>query len=198
MTTEPISPRPSTEIILVRHAPALTEGRIAGRRDVSITEFDNDQARKIASEIAPVDQLVASPARRCIETARLLIGDMEPLCEAGLWEQDFGEWEGLPFTELPNIGTLSADELAQHRPPGGESFEDVCLRVHPVILGLAKGNARRIAVVAHAGSIRAALSVALGSGPGAALGFEIAPLSRTMIRAMADGTFAIGYVNRIT
>lgn len=198
MTTETATSQPSTEIILVRHAPALTQGRVTGRRDVGIADFDAELIRNAAAEITPIDHLVASPALRCLETARRLMGDKQPQCEAGLLEQDFGDWEGLCYTQLPNIGTLSADELARHCPPGGESFADVCLRVRPVIENLASRGGRRICAVAHAGSIRAALAVALGVSPGVALGFEIAPLSRTMIRAMADGTFAVGYVNRTT
>ncbi len=198
MTTEAAAPQPSREIILLRHAPALTQGRVTGRRDVAIADIDEDKIRKLASKIAPIDHLVTSPARRCVETAQRLIKHMEPHCEAGLWEQDFGEWEGLLSAQVPDIGTLSADALARYCPPGGESFAEVCVRVRSVIQALASGKARRIAVIAHAGSIRAALAVALGVDPGVALKFEVAPLSRTKIRAMADGTFAIAYINRIT
>ena len=196
MSEKTVPPQPCAEIVLLRHAPALTQGRVTGRRDVAIAAIDEDQIRRLALEIAPIDHLISSPARRCLETARRLIGHMEPKCEACLWEQDFGDWEGLCYTQLPDIGTLRADDLAHHCPPRGESFADVCVRVRPVICGLANGVGRRIAVIAHAGSNRAALAVALGISPGAALGFEIAPLSHTMIRAMADGSFAVAYVNR--
>lgn len=106
-----------------------------------------------------------------------------------LWEQDFGAWEGLPSADLPDLGPLSRRELARHRPPGGESFADVCARVEPAMRALA-GQGGRVGILAHAGTVRAALALALGD-IGAALAFEIAPLSVTHLTLWPEGTITI-------
>ena len=84
------------------------------------------------------------------------------------------------------------EELAAHVPPGGESFAGLCARIAPVLQDLAAGDT--IAIVAHAGIVRAALALALGSAP-AALAFDVTPLSVTRLRALAGGGWAILSVN---
>ena len=109
-----------------------------------------------------------------------------------LWEQDFGAWEGRRFEDLPDIGALSAAALAAHRPPGGESFDDLCARVAPVLAEV--GTAGRVAVVAHAGVVRASLALALGA-TAPALAFEVAPLSLTRLRRLGGGDWAVCATN---
>src|SRR5690606_38603962 len=103
-------------------------------------------------------------------------------------------WEGLEYQALPDLGTLSAGDLALHCPPGGESFADLCDRVVPALNAAVEPGAT--AIVAHAGTIRAALAAAIGH-PGAALAFEIAPLSATALIALPGGGFSVAYVNRV-
>ena len=51
-----------------------------------------------------------------------------------------------------------------------------------------------VAVVAHAGVVRAALALALEDVPGA-LAFEVDHLSMTRLRCLADGAFSVISVN---
>ena len=112
--------------------------------------------------------------------------------DARLWEQDFGAWEGMAFDALPDLGDLSRDALAGHRPPQGESFADLCARVTPALQDIAQTGDS--VIVAHAGVIRAALALALDTIPGA-LAFEIAPLSLTELRFLPGYGWSIGSVN---
>jgi broad specificity phosphatase PhoE len=67
-------------------------------------------------------------------------------------------------------------------PPGGESFAAVADRVERAVDRLTAAHAGRdIVAVAHGGSIRAALGVALGLAPDRALGFVIDNCSLTRI-----------------
>ncbi|ETD81925.1 histidine phosphatase family protein [Rhodobacter capsulatus] len=184
----------TTELWLIRHAPARHEGRLAGRRDVPC---DLPGEGVLASLRAAVGMasLVCSPAARCQQTAAALWPGVEPRLDARLWEQDFGAWENRPFAELPDIGLMPLAEVATHRPPGGESYAEQCARVAPVLRELA-GQGGRIAVVAHAGVVRAALSLALGSVP-AGLAFQVAPLSVTRLVAVPGGLWSIAGVNRV-
>lgn len=184
-----------TEIMLIRHAPALTEGRIAGRRDVAADCSDALAFAALRGAVGAVDHWRISPARRCVQTAAVLWPDLASLQDARLWEQDFGGWEGVPFAELPDLGVLSAAALAAHRPPQGESFLDVHARVVPALQEV-RALCGRVVIVAHAGVIRAALGWALGAAE-LGLAFQIAPLSLTTIVALPGGAFSIAGVNRM-
>ena len=116
------------------------------------------------------------------------------------WEQDFGEWEGLAYKDVPNIGELTPIALAEHCPPGGESFKDVCSRVHPALLdAVAQADGNRVAIVAHAGVVRAAIALALNApkhdAPALALSFDVQPLSLTVLRVLAPHTISIACTN---
>ncbi|MDZ4311117.1 MAG: histidine phosphatase family protein [Cypionkella sp.] len=184
-----------TEILLIRHAPALTEGRMAGRRDVAADCSDAFAFAALRGAVGASDHCRISPARRCVQTAAALWPDVAPTPDARLWEQDFGAWEGVPFADLPDLGLLSTAELAAHRPPQGESFLDVYARVMPVLQEV-RALGGRVAIVAHAGVIRAALGLALGAAE-SGLAFQVAPLSLTTIVALPGGAFSIAGVNRM-
>lgn len=187
-----MAPGAVTELLMIRHAPVVADGRLAGRRDVA-ADFSGVSVAGLAAEIAGA-ALVASPARRCLETAAALCPGLTPETDPRLWEQDFGAWEGLPFAELPDLGPLAGAALAAHRPPRGESFADLCTRVRPSLEALA-ARGGRVAVVAHAGVVRAALARVMGD-VGGALAFQVAPLSLTRIIA-GPGGWSIACVNRV-
>lgn len=185
----------TTELHLIRHAPAITEGRMAGRRDVAADCSDALAFAALRGALGAVDRKVISPALRCVQTAAQLWPDAAPAQDARLWEQDFGAWEGMPFSDLPDLGALSAADLAAHRPPLGESFVDLYDRVTPALQDLA-AHGGKVAIVAHAGVIRAALGLALGQAA-QGLAFQIAPLSLTSIIAVPGGGWSISGVNRM-
>ena len=184
----------STELLLIRHAPSLTSGCLAGRSDVPADCSDARALAALRAAIGSVNHRVMSPARRCMETAAALWPDMAaPETDACLWEQDFGDWEGMATAGLPDLGTLAPDALAILRPPGGESFSDLCGRAAPALEALA-ARAGRVAVVAHSGLVRAALALALGTRNGA-LAFQVAPLSLTRLTRFHGMGWSIDCVN---
>lgn len=185
-----MAPPPVHDLLLIRHAPALNEGRLAGRRDVPADVGDRDAIARLRAMLGPVDGVVASPALRCRQTARALFPDTALTLDPRLWEQDFGAWEGLPFADMPDLGAMTPADLAAHAPPGGESFADVCARVGPALRAIPG----RTAIIAHAGTVRAGLAMAIGHVP-AALVFSIDPLSVTRLMLCGD-SWAIGHVNK--
>lgn len=186
---------------LLRHAPVAGVRGPLGRRDADADGAQLarlrdlmlgwEQAGRGPVPLAGYDRIVHSPARRCVQTLAALAPcpttprDAEP----ALWEQDFGAWEGRDFAALPDLGRLDLDDLAAHCPPGGESFNDLCARVWPV-LGRLSG---RVLVVAHAGTVRAALARVVGA---AALSFAVAPLSISRMIRTEGGDWAVDHVNR--
>lgn len=187
----------NNELVLIRHAPAATNGCLAGRRDVGIEPVAPAIVDRLRNVFRQHDiALVSSPAIRCRETSAMICPGITPALEEDLWEQNFGNWEGLPFAELPDLGELSGEALANHRPPEGESFEDLCTRVQPVFSRLSldiHGSEKSRVVVAHSGVIRGALAMVTGAS--ASFRFEIAHLSITRLRCLPDGSFSVILVN---
>ncbi|SFG84667.1 alpha-ribazole phosphatase [Palleronia marisminoris] len=180
-------PRP--DLLFIRHAAVTDPTRLWGRSEVD-TVPDPASIAAMRAMLGEVATVVSSPARRCTRTARALFPEADVAEDPRLWEQDFGCHDGAPLADLPDLGPLTGDALAAHRWEGGESFAELCARVAPVLAPLAAEGP--VAVIAHAGTIRAALATV--TGPGAALAFEIAPLSLTRMTAYTGG-FAIGCVN---
>ena len=181
---------------LVRHAaPQVPAGTCYGALDVAADEAATQQAALALAQALPVGvALHSSPLQRCARLAAALCAlraDLSFTTDSRLREMDFGAWEGRALSELPDLGPLSPDELARHAPPGGESFAVVCARIAPALRALPAG---RSLVVAHAGTVRAALALALGAVP-PALAFEVAPLSATSVRLFAGGA-SVSFVNR--
>lgn len=191
-----VSPPPS-RLLLIRHAPSLAGGRLAGRLDVAaqlpptLAPMLAAARTHIASLLPGPAQLLSSPALRCRQTAEALFPGAGFTQDARLWEQDFGAWEGQDATTLPNLGPLSRAGLAAHCPPGGESFLNVCHRVFPALEETAAQGPSII--ITHAGVIRAAIGRALEDAA-QGLAFEINPLSATLLTASGSG-WSIGFVN---
>ena len=193
----------ATKILFLRHAPIRDAGRLHGRSDADAdcTTVTPQSGFTLAGQ--GIDHIVTSPARRCVQTVHALWpeGLQSDAAKPGistdprLWEQDFGDWEGRPHTALPDLGPMPGDTLARHAPPNGESFMDVCARVRPALAGMVAGHGgQTLFVCAHAGSIRAALAVALGLSGGQALKFQIAPLSLTVLTHFEDDLWAAAQV----
>ena len=111
-------------------------------------------------------------------------------------EQDFGAWIGHRHDDLAAAGGAAYAQFwrdpARSIPPGGESFADQVARVRRGLDRIDPGSA---ILVVHSGTIRAALGIALGIEPRAALRFVIDPLSLTRIDRL-DGTWRVMGVNQ--
>lgn len=184
-------------LLLVRHARSTTPGLLAGQSDVAAVlppAAALAQARHCLARLGESlpTRVFTSPALRCRQTAQALLPDVPLTEDTRLWEQNFGAWEGREAASLPDLGPLSRAALAAHRPPGGESFLDLAARAVPALQDIAAGGSALI--VAHAGTVRAALGLALGD-VAQALVFEVAPFSATLLRTLPGGDWSIGFVN---
>lgn len=190
---KPVAP-PRPELVLIRHAPVADPGRLYGRTDVEAA-LETKAVARLKDRLTSIARVISSPARRCRQTAEALFGPCEQ--DARLWEQDFGAHDGMAFDALPDIGVLDSRALAAHRSPGGESFDDLCARVFPALIEHGRQAAAHgpVALVVHAGVIRAALGFVTGHGPGG-LAFEVAHLSVTRLRCGPDGPLSVIEVNR--
>lgn len=165
---------------LVRHAPvAGVAGTIHGF-DAPADLSDTRRIDALRLRLPTACPAYCSPTRRTVETARAL--GFAAVSEAKFREQDFGRWTGRMHRDIaeesPELYAEFWRAPASNRPPGGESFEDQIARVAIALEALPPGDA---ILIVHSGTIRAALSIALGIGGENALRFAIDPLSLTRI-----------------
>lgn len=177
------------ELIIIRHGPTVGAGTLNGRTDVALAV----RPAPVSLEIAA---LWVSPAVRARDTAAGLFPGVAQRPDDRLWEQDFGVHDGAAFGDLPDAGRLSKHELADLRSEGGESFHEMVSRARPALeeaASAARAAGRSVAIVAHAGTVRAALAMALEDAP-AALTFQVSHLGATRLTCF-EGGFAITAVN---
>jgi alpha-ribazole phosphatase len=186
----------STRLWWVRHAPVPHGGRVYGQTDLPCDCSETAVFTGLAEKLPRDAVWVTSNLRRTHHTAAAIIRAGLPgpqpipgpdaIEMADLAEQNFGEWQGLTYEELE--ATRAGDfhrfwhAPAHEAPPGGESFVDVTSRVSAAIHHLVDAHpGRDLIAVAHGGTIRAALALALGLDPEAALAFSIENCSITRI-----------------
>lgn len=182
----------------VRHGPVHNpDHRLYGQQDLD-AHFPDARAVAALGRRLPADAIwLTSHLRRTHQTAEALLaacGDDPAPPRAqhpALAEQHFGDWQGLSFAELRALGDdfeRIFNEPGATRPPGGENFADVLDRVAREIVAITAAHpGRDIIAVAHGGSIRAALALALGIDADTALGFRINNLSLTRIDHVPEG-----------
>lgn len=178
----------------MRHAPSLPPGHLFGRTDAPADTSSTDRISWLRTQVGMPGWLAVSPAQRCLQTAQTIWPDRQPDAhEPRVWEQDFGQWEGLQYADIPQIGDTEGAGLADFAPPGGESFRQMCTRMRPALEQIAQ-HGRRSVLVAHAGTVRAALALALSSVEGA-LRFDVATLSISRFRVLDQGGLSVISVN---
>lgn len=186
----------TTRFWWVRHAPVDHGGRIYGQKDMPCDCTDTATFSGLARQLPREAAWVTSNLRRTHETARAIVRaglpgpDTIPGPDApaipDLAEQDFGEWQGLKYEELHRLRGGAFHRFwhapAEERAPGGESFVDMMVRVaHAIHRVLEAHRGRDIIAVAHGGTIRSALGLALGLEPEACLAFTMENCSVTCI-----------------
>ena len=186
----------TTRFWWVRHAPVDSGGRIYGQSDMHCDCSDTRMFTGLVEQLPHPAVWVVSDLRRTHETAAAIVraglpgpdripGPQAPAL-ADLAEQHFGDWQGLTYEELQHSRDGAFHRFwhapAHETPPGGESFVAMIERVSRAIHRLVAGHAGHdIVAVAHGGTIRSALALALGLDPEAALAFTIENCSLTRI-----------------
>lgn len=151
-------------IVLIRHfqTKGNEERRYVGRTDESVLR-DRIKGQRCMS-YPLVDQVVASPMKRCTETASYIYQGQDPYIVEELRECDFGSFEYKNYEELKDLrvyqtwlqsgGTISF--------PEGESpegFRARCVRgFEKAVDFLIRCGVKHAAFVVHGGTIMSVLS----------------------------------------
>ncbi|WP_395016887.1 histidine phosphatase family protein [Dongia sp.] len=193
----------------VRHAPVKEAGgRVTGQLDLEADCSDHELIARVAVRLPQHPVWMSSQLRRARQTIDVLhkacgITGAGVEVERDVAEQDFGDWQGQTYAELE---ASDADRYKKFwiapgttRPPGGESFADVMMRVARAVERRSAAHPDAdVVVVGHGGSIRAAVAQALGLGPARALALQVDPLSLTRLDRIADASgvvWSVGCVN---
>ncbi|WP_028046567.1 bifunctional RNase H/acid phosphatase [Cellulomonas sp. URHE0023] len=148
--------------------------------------------RDLWGDIPYPSLVIASPMVRTQMTGAIIAErlGLPVRTDATFQEANFGEWEGLTSEEINERwpGQLEPWHTeANLRPPGGESIEDVGIRLRRGLDGLLdEGVDRTVVVVSHAVSIRAALGVTMGAQPSSWSQLRVAPASVSIVRLFED------------
>ena len=164
----------------VRHAPVRSDGgNIYGQSDIECDCGDSEVFEAVAKILPRNAVWIASNLKRTHQTAEAIwaAGFPKPATmphEADFAEQHLGQWQGMnraAFIASRPAGSHWFADINEP-PPGGESFMDLYNRTCRAIERINKEHAGRdVIAVAHGGTIRAAVGLALGD-PEKGLSFD--------------------------
>lgn len=165
-------------VLLIRHlpTPGNEKRQYIGRTDeaLSLAAVEKFQRQHGAggkgTAYPPVDWIIASPLKRCVQTAKLIWPGQEIRTEPMLRECDFGQYERKTYEELKNepeyIEWMESGGMTAF--PGGEEqteFRARCAAGAEKWIGqLLEKRADSVAFVIHGGTIMAVLEQ-LAEGP---------------------------------
>jgi alpha-ribazole phosphatase len=176
----------------VRHGPTHAKGMV-GWTDLAADLSDVAALGRLSAYLPGDAVIVSSDLSRAVATADAIEGARERLPhDPALREIHFGAWEMRGFAEVeaeaPDHIRAFWQVPGDIRPPGGESWNDICARVGAATdLLLAAHPGRDIIVAAHFGAILAALQRAAGLAPEAVFAHRIDNLSVTCLMHDATG-----------
>ncbi|HSM88059.1 MAG TPA: histidine phosphatase family protein [Candidatus Limnocylindrales bacterium] len=135
---------PTGTFILVRHGESQSnrDRHFAASGEVPITELGRRQAREAAGQIAVnfrPRRVISSTFRRARQSAEILAAALQLPVEVveDLHERDLGCLKGRPWEHRHEVArndpAYDPEREWLWRPCGGESYEDVRLRVLPVL-----------------------------------------------------------------
>lgn len=157
-----------TRLVLIRHgqSEANRVSGFTGQSHIPLSDLGWRQAQKTAEYVAEnyrIDTIYSSDLLRAYETGVALsekLGIMKIHTHPGLREIFAGEWEGLPFAEIPEKYPEDFRKWKEHieycKCTGGESVAEMHERVLGAVLQIAKENdGKTVALTFHSTPIRA-------------------------------------------
>ena len=158
-------------LLLIRHAETDMTGRFCGHSDPELNERGHQQLAGVLDRLSEyaIRRIYTSDLRRARQTAEAIASHFEIGFEVrpGLREIQFGQWEGLSWSEIeacdPVLAKIWAERYPNSTAPGGEPLQQFERRVRAESAFLfAAATECPIAVVAHAGFMRVLLTMFYG------------------------------------
>lgn len=213
------------ELVLVRHGES--QGNLADRAaldageafldldvrdaDVELSQTGVEQARAVHAHLRTLapdrrpTAVVSSPYRRARQTAEIVAAglDVPFVVDERVRERDLGAFDGMTWIGIEQEYAAESRRRARvgkyyYRPPGGESWCDVVLRVRQVLLELQERFAgERLWVFSHQATIMGFRVAVEGLGEAEVLAADketpLANCSMTVYRPGDDGLQLVAY-----
>jgi broad specificity phosphatase PhoE len=184
-------------ISFVRHGETALnrDGRLQGRVDAELSARGLEQVARLATRLSTweIARVYSSPLARARQTATAIaaVAGCNVEIDDRLIELDYGEWDGLPLSEIRTQRGASQFADPNFAPPGGESLVAVQARVEAFCIdrlgGDDAGSAGRVVAVSHVSPIKAAVTWALGVDERVSLRMRLGVASITNIGAAPNG-----------
>lgn len=149
-------------LVLIRHAK--TSGNLL-RRYIGTTDEDILENTVITKQYPDAEIVIASPLKRCVQTAGLIYpGKDIELCR-DFSETDFGAFENKSYEDLKTdeqyLKWLASDgKLPFPKGESHEHFKNRCINAHEKIISGYEG--KNLAYVVHGGTIMAVMQHIFG------------------------------------
>lgn len=181
----------------VRHAPTHAKG-LVGWTDLPADLSDSARLARLSAHLPAEALVVSSDLVRSVATADAITGTRLRLPhDRALREINFGAWEMKHWETIEDQTHLRSfwDEPGDIRPPGGESWHEVCARVDGAVGRLMAAHpGRNIVLVAHMGVILTQVQRALRIKPYDAFSHRIDNLSVTELH-YRDAGWQVNAIN---
>lgn len=191
-----------TRLLLIRHGETEwnRDQRVQGHQDVPLSETGREQARRLRDRLhAEPDVIYTSDLQRAWMTAEILAQNaVGVIPEARLREVGMGRFEGLSIPEIrlkfPVAWTAWRRDAIRHRPPGGETLEDLQARVFAAVGDrLPRHPGQTVALVTHAGVVRVLVCGLLRVGLEVYPHLRVDNASITRFEFRAQGPSLVGF-----
>ena len=203
-TAEP-APVVTTVTHLLRHGRTehTPERRFSGSSDLPLSQLGQADAAAAAQHLAGrgIDVIVSSPLQRTRQTAEAAAAVLGVPVEVDrdLRELDFGAWEGLTGDEARQKNPLAYRRWwgsTDVRPPGGESVDDVAVRVARARVRVLERHAgKTVLLVSHVTPIKLLLAAGLGVGNEIVHRVFLEAASLSTVTWSSDGRTSVRLVN---
>ncbi len=160
-----------TKIILVRHGETEWNklGKYQGQSDIALSEKGRLQARALAKDFpaASVQAVYSSDLERAKETASIVGRSFSCKVQVDprLREFNFGDWEGLSYTEIVAKWPTAMKNFFQHpdilEVPNGETFQQAQSRAMEALREIVAQHAGDTVLVAAHGAVNRTILAAV-------------------------------------
>jgi alpha-ribazole phosphatase len=187
-------------ILFIRHGKTEVNAKSSTHRrgdEAGLDEIGAQQARKVAvvCRREHVTTVYSSSERRAVQTASLICEALDlkkPLELQELGERDWGDWAGRPWSDIEaKLEPMTLDERYEFVPPNGESWAQMNERYAAGLQKVLKDSADAVAVVGHAGAMRALMPILKGEPKETSFRYDFKNASVTIFDYQAGKWFQV-------